>query len=181
MSIQLKVWSLAGLAWLLASIVLAVSLVGVTRANDALLTLSSGALTALEESNQDTQDLLLLHNDILTYAFWRLLDADQAKLKTAEDRLMEDLQKVSMTFEGTVSQDKLNRYLSHVRTAFTLVKRNPRLGFMNITGTTSLFNDLLLEHQTRLKESKQLARDETGRVVQQGHRTVFLVLIVAIP
>jgi len=180
MSIQQKVWSLAGLAWLLASIVIAVSVMGVTRANDALLNLSSGALTTLEESHQDTQDLLLLHNDILTYAFWQLLNADEAKLQATEARLVDDLAQISRTFEGTVSQEKLDKYLSHVRTAFILVKRNPRLGFMNITGTASLFDDLLHEHQTRLQQNKEMAREETERVVQQGHRTVLLVLVVAL-
>ncbi len=180
MSIQLKVWLIAGLAWLLASVIITVSVLGVTRANDALLNLSSGALAALEDSNQDTQDLLQLHNDILTYAFWQLLNADETKLKAAEESLSADLERISKTFQGTVMQTKLDQYLAHVRTAFTLVKRNPRLGFMNITGTASLFDDLLLEHQTRLQQDKALAHQETESVVQQGNRTVLIVLAVAL-
>jgi signal transduction histidine kinase len=180
MSIQLKVWLIAGLAWLLAAIVIAVSVLGVTRANDALIDLNSGSLTALEENNENTLDLLLLHNDILTYAFWRLLNADEAKLQTAEDRLQADLETISRSFEGTVSQDKLEEYLAHVRTAFVLVKRNPRIGFMNITGTASLFDDLMDEQQTRLLLSKEKARLETASVVRQGDRSVLIVLVVAL-
>ncbi|NJO39033.1 MAG: HAMP domain-containing protein [Rhizobiales bacterium] len=180
MSIQLKVWLIAGLAWLLAAIVIVVSVLGVTRANDALIDLTSGSLSALEESNQNTQDLLLLHNDILTYAFWQLLHASDAKLKAAEDRLRADLETISQIFQGTVSQEKLEEYLAHVRTAFVLVKRNPRLGFMNITGTASLFEDLIQEQQTRLLLSREKARSETASVVRRGDRTVLIVLIVAL-
>ncbi|MEZ5934578.1 MAG: ATP-binding protein [Alphaproteobacteria bacterium] len=180
MSIQLKVWLIAGLAWLLASVVIAVSVLGVARANGALIHLSSGSLSALEESNQNTQNLLQLHNDILTYAFWQLLNANDARLAAAEERLTADLETISQTFEGTVSQEKLETYLAHVRTAFILVKRNPRLGFMNITGTASLFDDLIHEQQARLHQSKEMARRETASVVQQGNRTVLIVLAVAL-
>jgi len=180
MSIQLKVWSIAGLAWLLASIVIVVGVLGVTRANDALTHLSSGALIALEESNQETQNLLQLHNDILTFAFWQLLDADEAKLKSAEDKLLVDLEEIRKTFDGAVSQDKLNKYLAHVNTAFVLVKRNPRLGFMTITGTTSLFEELIQEHRINLESSKEMAHDETQSVVEQGNQTVLVVLAIAL-
>jgi signal transduction histidine kinase len=180
LSIRFKIWSITGLAGLLALTVIIVGGTGVFRANIALVDLKEGALSALEQSNQKTQKLLLIQNDLLTYAFRQLINADDAELKPMEDALLAEIGSLDVDSLGSFSEKKLADYLEHVRNSLILARRNPRIGFMSVAGTTVRFDELIRAHQAQLAIDQERARQETRTVITHGENTILAILTVAV-